>query len=95
MDRLKDMPLVTTDDDWLELAEGERCVVRGRLYGSLVPGNDSLVVAMASWEVVAVTITSGYDGIERRAGESVVVIATRTEDGLEAANRDISINEEN
>ena len=88
---MTDIPIVSTDDDWLDLRDGQRCQLRGRLYGVLRPGDTSLIVSMTSWEVIAVAIDGGYRGTEQPAGTGVCVVAARTEDGLETATADINI----
>jgi hypothetical protein len=88
---MTDIPVVTTDEDWLELADGQRCLLRGRLYGPLRAGDESLIVSMLSWEVMAVAISGGYQGREAPGGAGISVVASRTEDGLETTSAEITI----
>lgn len=94
MDNLMDLPRIGSDDDWLDLRDGDQGLVRGRLYGPLRPGHESLIVSTTSWEVISVTIRGGYEGPGRDAGTSVTVLATRCEDGLEMNSDDILVHEE-
>jgi hypothetical protein len=86
------LPLVTTDEDWLDLDEGERCVVRGKLDGRLRRSQDGLVVTLPSWNLIAIGLPGGYQGEEVDTGTAVTVVATRTEDGLDTSPADIEIN---
>lgn len=94
MDGLTNLPRIGSDDDWLELGDGEQGLLRGRLYGPLKAGDDSLIVANTSWEVIAVTIMPHYDGEALPAGTSVSIVATRTEDGLEMKSDDMLVHHE-
>lgn len=94
MDHLSDVPRIACDEDWLDLGEGERGMLRGRLYGPLRQGDASLIVAMTSWEIIAVTIEGGYQGEQHPAGASVTVIAQRNEDGLAMQSDDMTVHPE-
>ena len=92
---LMDLPNVACDDDWLEMGEGERGVVRGRLDGALRNGDASMLVSNAAWELTVVSLRGGYGGRDQPAGATVRVVVTRTEDGLEATTNDVDVQSEN
>lgn len=94
MDDLGELPRIACDEDWLNLDEGERCLVRGRLHMALKKGDNSLIVSNTSWELILVNVPAGYSGEERPSGANVSAIATRTEDGLEMISDDIFVHEE-
>lgn len=89
------IPAIRSDEDWLEMREGEPGAIRGRLYARLDPGAKGLMVSNTSWELIAVTLSTPYDGPPIDAGAEVDIVARRTEDGLETASSDITIKREN
>lgn len=88
MDRGELTP-ITSDDDWLNLKDGERGMVRGRLHGPLRPGHDVVIVSNVAWEVIAISLPEGYDGPGEPAGRSVAAVVERCEDGITTTNADI------
>lgn len=94
MDRVTDMPTIGGDEDWLELNDGEQGLLKGRLYGTLEPGRDSLIVSTTSWEVIAVGIRGGHVGEGHPAGTPVTIVVTRCEDGLEMQSDDMLVHHE-
>lgn len=93
MDNLT-IPAIGTDDDWLDLREGEQGMLRGRLSTDLPSGAINMVVANNSWEMFVVEITDGYSGDTKRAGTAVVVVVSRSEDGIETNSENIRFREE-
>lgn len=89
MEDISNLPTVSNDDDWLDLREGGRCKVSGRLDGTLRSGQQTVVVTMPSWELLAIAVEAGYAGADLAAGTKVTIVARRTEDGLEARSDDI------
>lgn len=85
---------ITSDEDWIDLRQGEQALVQGRLYGPLKYGADGMIVSNTAWDVIAIEIPDGYNGPEEPAGRSVTVIVRRNEDGIETTTRDILIKQD-
>lgn len=83
MDCLENYPVITTEDDWLELADGEQAVLKGRLYGALKKGQDSLVLSTSTWDLFAVSVPGGYNGNNFPEGTELTLVVTRNEEGLQ------------
>lgn len=91
---MMELPRIGCDEDWLDMAEGEQGVIHGRLDGPLRVGQTTMTVSNAAWELTVVSMPAGYHGRDHAAGATVRVIATRTEDGLEAATADVHVKQE-
>lgn len=87
-------PAISSDNDWLDLREGDQGLLRGRLSTDLKPGDTSIIVANNSWELFAVDIPSGYSDTMQSAGTAVVILVLRNEDGIETRSEDIQFRKE-
>jgi hypothetical protein len=84
-----DLPAVSCDDDWLELADGEEGVLRARLES--IGRDRTLLMTWPDWSQVVVSVPEGameeigLDRLRREAiGRSVRMVVTRNEDGVHA-----------
>ena len=87
-------PAIISDNDWLDLHDGEQGLLRGRLSTELKPGDTSMIVVNNSWEMYVVDIPSGYSDSKKAAGTAVAVLVLRNEDGIETQSQDIQFREE-
>lgn len=84
-----ELPTISCESDWLDLYDGDRGRLTGKLNGDLKPGDDSLVVSTVDWDLMLAAIPDGYQGPVIKAGTPVEAIVTRTEDGMETTTADI------
>jgi len=88
---MTDMPCITGENDWLDLADGEEAILKARL-DTVTPGG-SLLLGFADWSQIAVPIVgddpqreTGLDRLRREGiGRQVHLAVIRTEDGIAAA----------
>lgn len=78
-------------DDWLELRDGEKGIVAGRLDSALKRGQGHVMVVDAGWETTVVDIPAGYEGEDVAVGARLRIVVSRTEDGLETTTDGISM----
>lgn len=85
---------ITSDEDWLDLRQGEQGLVRGRLHGPLRTGQDVIIVSNVAWDIIAIAIPGGYAGHGEPAGKSITAVVERGEDGVTTTNDDIIFRED-
>lgn len=87
---MTDMPTITCESDWLDLADGEEALLKARL--DTVFRDGSLLLSFADWTQISVPVV-GDDpfretGLDRLRGEAVgsrvSLPVIRTEDGIAA-----------
>ena len=84
-----ELPRLTCESDWLDLRDGDRGRLVGKLHSNLEPGSDALMVTTPDWDTLHAAIPTGYEGDLIKAGTPVEAVVTRTEDGMETATADI------
>jgi hypothetical protein len=88
----KELPSITCESDWLDLREGETGKVTGKLHSALKPGDGSVMVTLADWPPLLISLPKGCpDGVQINEGVHVEVIVTRNEDGVESEVESIRI----
>jgi hypothetical protein len=92
MTEADDLPRLS-GDDWLDLRDGGKGVVAGRLDCALKRGHGHVMVMDAGWETTVVAIPGGYEGRDLAAGVRLRIVASRTEDGLETTTDEIRMEE--
>lgn len=78
---MDELPIITNEDDWLDLRTGETALLRGLLYAATHKG---LVVTFPDWTDVYVEAPYG-DNCQHLIRQQIEIPVTRTEDGLSAS----------
>jgi len=89
---IESLETIHSDDDWLDLREGERAHVIGRLDGPLKVGASSLVVSLADWSLLAIDLIDAEGAPTRiEDGQKLVITVSTTENGLQAQFSEIAV----
>lgn len=89
-----DLPILTEEDDWLNLKPGDKAILRGSVGGDHFRGSTSLLVYFENWTAQCADIID-EDGLMRylHNHQKVDALVTVTEDGLITTSEDITIRE--
>lgn len=85
-DEVMEMPLIHCDEDWLDLDEGEKGMLKGKLEAVIQPQRPThVLIRTAGWDIIAVSITEPHpldDSLSGIAvGSQVSMVIERDEDG--------------
>lgn len=86
-----ELPLLTSENDWLYLRTGDKGLLRGKVQGDHVPGKTQLLISFSDWSSQLIDLQD-QEGLPDFLPDSktVEVIVTASEDGLLAISNDIS-----
>lgn len=85
----EELPIIQSDNDWLDLRDGEKGRVVGKLYHALKSHDTSVTVGLPDWDLLLIEIPGGYGGHPLDENTPVDITVTRNEDGLECSTTDI------
>lgn len=89
---MSDIPILTSENDWLDYATDEQVLVRGKISNNVSVGSKSILVSFTDWSQQVVDIISeGGMPYPIIMSTEVDIFATTTEDGLVATSDDVNI----